>query len=276
MNSKLYITFKWIFVTVVTLTVFYPIFMVINTSFKPISELFASPFSLVKDIQFENYINAWSKGNIGIYLRNSFIVTTTSVFFIVLFSSMAAFAISRRETFKKFDKFIYIFFLLGNIIPPQVAIIPIYIQLMKLNILDSFLGLCIVFIAFGVPFGVFILYWSFSNVPLEIIDSAKIDGASNLDIYLKIIIPIARHSITTVIIFTGVWIWNYFLFPLVLLLSTSKKTLPIGLFAFKGRFSADYPSMFAGVVMISLPMIIIFLILQKQFMEGITTGAVKG
>lgn len=276
MNNKAYIISKYVFLIILVFFILMPFFMILNSSFKSTAELYQFPFSVVKNPLIENYKTALVEGQILNFLKNSLFVTAVSEFFIVLLSSMAAFAITRRETFKKFDKFIYIFFLIGIMIPPQVAIIPLYLLLNKMHLVNSLIGLSMVYIAYGIPFAVFIMYNYFRQVPKEIEDAASIDGCSNFNLYLKIIMPLSKSSIITVIIFQGVWIWNDFIFPLVFLSSTKLKTLPIGLLAFKGRFITNYPVIFAGVIMISLPLVLTYLLLQKEFMEGMVMGSIKG
>jgi raffinose/stachyose/melibiose transport system permease protein len=276
LENKTYKILKYIFLSLFLILMFFPIFSVINISLKNTAGLYNAPFAITLRPHFENFQLAWVKGHIGIYLRNSLIVTIFSQIFVVFLSSMGAFALSRRDTFKKLDKFLYIFFLVGIIIPPQVAIIPLYLQLNSLHLLNSLVGLILVYVSYDIPFGIFIMYSFFVKIPQEIEDAAKIDGCSNLGLYFRIIIPLSRSAIITVIIFSSVWIWNNLLFPLVFLSNDNLRTLPIGLLAFRGRFLTDYPTMFAGVVLSSLPLMIAFLALQNQFMRGITAGSVKG
>ena len=128
-NSKIYLFIKYTILIILLLLMLFPIYIVLNASLKTTEELYRTPFNLTTTFQFENYQEAWNRGNLGIYFKNSLIVTFSTQVFIVLFSSMAAFALTRKETFKKFDKFIYIIFLLGITIPPHVAIIPLYLQM---------------------------------------------------------------------------------------------------------------------------------------------------
>ena len=255
---------------------FFPIYAVINISLKNTADLYNAPFALTLRPHLENFQLAWVKGHLGIYLRNSLIVTISSQILVVFLSSIGAFALSRRDTFKKFDKFLYIVILFGIMIPPQVAIIPLYLQLNNMHLINTLIGLILVFVAYDIPFGIFIMHSFFVKIPQEIEDAAKIDGCSNLGLYFRIVMPLARSAIITVIIFSSVWIWNNFLFPLVFISDNDLKTLPIGLLTFRGRFLSDYPTMFAGVVLSSLPLIIVYLALQNQFMRGITAGSVKG
>ena len=270
MSNKIYIIFKWLFLTVVVSFILVPVYITVNGAFKSIPEFYQNTFHLVKEPQLENFIKAWVVADMGIYFKNTLIIVAVTTFFVIIFSSMATYAITRSETFKKFDKFIYLFFVFGITIPPQTAIIPLYLLLNRINLTDSIWGLIIVYIAYFIPVGVFLLYWPFSKVPSEILEAAKIDGCSDFMIYLRMVIPLCRSSIITVIIISIVWAWNILLFPLVFISTASNRNLVVGLLAFKGEFNVAYTLMFAGVILVSLPLIIAYLILQKQFMMGLT------
>ena len=276
MKNKLYVIPKFVLLIIFSFFALFPFYLLINSSFKSQSELYQAPYSIVKNPTIENYITAWVEGKFYIFAKNSVIVLVVSVFFIVLLSSMAAFAITRRGTFPKFNNFIYILFLIGVFIPPQVAIIPLYLFLIRINLGNSLIGLCIALIAYGIPFGIFIMYNYFRQIPKEIEDAAKIDGCSNFSLYSKIIMPLSKSSIITVALIQGVWVWNNLIFTLVIISSTRLKTLPTGLLAFKGQFVTNFPPIFAGVMLISAPLILVFFILQKQYMEGMILGSIKG
>jgi len=237
---------------------------------------FSSPFSLPDDLELNNYAQAWVKGNLFRFLINSIIVTSTSVLFVIFLSSMVAFVLSRRKALIPLNRILFVFFLMGIMIPPQVGIIPLYLQMKALHLSNTLLGLIIVFSAYHMSFTVFILYSFFKNIPAEIEDAAIIDGCGNFKLYSRIVMPLSRSALIASVIFNGVGIWNNFIFPLVLITSTSKKTLPIGLLSFRGRWLSDYPIMFAGVIIVSIPLIVTYLILQNRFVEGLTAGSLKG
>jgi len=267
---------KLVFLILFSTVILLPLYIPLLNSFKTMEGFFSSPFSLPDDLELNNYAQAWVKGNLFRFLINSIIVTSTSVLFVIFLSSMVAFVLSRRKALIPLNRILFVFFLMGIMIPPQVGIIPLYLQMKALHLSNTLLGLIIVFSAYHMSFTVFILYSFFKNIPAEIEDAAIIDGCGNFKLYSRIVMPLSRSALIASVIFNGVGIWNNFIFPLVLITSTSKKTLPIGLLSFRGRWLSDYPIMFAGVIIVSIPLIVTYLILQNRFVEGLTAGSLKG
>jgi len=276
MKSKILSIFRLPIIIAFSLLVLIPLYFPIINSFKTKNSLYETPFLPSKDIVWSNYSEAWIKGNLFQYLMNSIIVTVSSVLLVVVLSSMVAFALTRKKTFKNLNSVIFIFFLMGIMVPPQVGIIPLYLLMKRLSLSNTLFGLIIVFVAYQISFTVFILHSFFKNIPEEIEDAAIIDGCSNFALLYRIVLPLSRSAIVAAVIFDGVFTWNNFLFPLVLITSNSKKTLPIGLMGFKGRWLSDYPVLFAGVIIVSIPLVITYLILQNRFVEGLTKGSLKG
>jgi raffinose/stachyose/melibiose transport system permease protein len=276
MKSKNFNISKLFIIILFLLLVLIPLYLPIINSFKTTSGLYKSPFSLPKDIMWSNYSEAWVKGNLFQYLINSTIVTVASVLLVVILSSMVAFALTRKRTFKNLNRVVFIFFLMGIMVPPQVGIVPLYLLMKHFHLSNTLFGLVIVYVAYQMSFAVFILYSFFKNIPEDIEDAAIIDGCSNFTLFSRIILPLSRSAMIAVVIFAGTYTWNNFLFPLVLITSNSKKTLAIGLMGFRGRWLSDYPILFAGVTIVSIPLVITYLILQDKFVEGLTKGSLKG
>ena len=208
------------------------------------------------------------------YYQNSIIVTFVSVIFIILFSSMMAFIMSRRDF--KFRKPLFIMIVIGMTIPFQVGIIPLYMQMSHMGLINKHVGIIIVYVVSYMSFSTFLMYGFFRTVPAEIQEAALIDGVSNLRMYWNIIMPLSPAVVTAVAIFNLMYVWNDMFFSLVMIQSNPLKTLMIGLLGFRGQYMSDYATMFAGVVLVSLPMIVLFFLLQKRFVEGIAAGAIKG
>ncbi len=269
---------KLFFLTIISLLLLMPLYIPIVNSVKALKDLYISPFSIPKiaDIIWSNFSNAWIKGNLFRYFLNSLTVTTISVLLLIFLSSMVGFALTRKNSLTRLNKILFLFFLMGIMIPPQVSIIPLYFQMKFFHISNTLFGLIIAFIAYNISFSIFIMYSFIKNIPDDIEDAAIIDGCSNFQLYSKIILPLSRSPIIAVTIFTGVAIWNNLLFPLVLITSSNKKTLPIGLLGFTGRWQSDYPIMFAGVIIVSIPLIVAYLVMQNKFVEGLTAGSLKG
>lgn len=265
---------KNIFLTLFAFIITYPILFVLLGSFKSNKEIMMDPFGLPSTLSIVNYSKAWNEGVLYALFKNSIIVTFTSVILIVIFSSLIAFVMT-RENFK-FKYFLYPVIVIGITIPYQIGILPLFMQLNSFHLIDTYLGLIIVYTVYNLPFSTFIMYGFFKHISKEIQEAAAIDGCGNFRMYFNIIMPLSPSVITTICIFNLMFVWNDMFFALVLIQSKLLKTLTVGLFAFQGQYMNDYATMFAGVIIVSLPMIILFLILQKRFIEGIASGAVKG
>ena len=243
------------------------------TGFKSHIEIFESPFLLPRSIQPTNHLKAWQVANFKLFFTNSIIITVPSVTGLVLISALAAYAFARYKF--RGDKFLFLFFLLGIMVPSQAIILPAFQIIHRLRLLNTYPG--IIFTCFGwCSFGIFVLRTFFESQPVEIEDSAKIDGCSSLGIFIRIAFPLAKPALATIAIFNYVWIWNDFLYPLLYLQKEELQTIPLGLLLFKGRFSADYGMQMAALTIATVFPVIIYLIFQDKFVKGLTAGAVKG
>ena len=256
-----------------SMTVIYPLLLVLFNSFKSTQEIFSSPYGLPTSLKLDNYINAWETANFAGYFKNSLFVTLVSIVLILFLSSMASYVLARFKF--KGNILIYFFFLLGLMLPIRLAIIPLFILLRDLGLLDSYTGLILVYVASGIPFSIFILYTFFQSIPEELSEAARVEGASSFKIYYMIMLPLVRPALATVAIFNFISLWNDFFFPFILLRDPEKYTLPVGLSKFFGEYSTDWASLFAGLSLSIIPVVIVFFILSKQFVEGLTAGAVK-
>ncbi|HCX96095.1 MAG: carbohydrate ABC transporter permease [Rectinema subterraneum] len=263
----------WIFLALLAFVNLYPIGIMILSSFKSTREIFLKPFNLPAVWRWSNYVSAWQRADFATYFKNSILVTAASIAAILLVSSMAAYVIARFDF--KFKRGIYLFLLAGLALPTRLAIIPIFLIMRSLNLLDKLSGLVIVYAAGGIAFSVFLLVNFFKKLPRDIEDSAKIDGAGPFRIYWQIDLPLLKPALVTVAMFNFIDVWNDFFFPLILLSSRVKKTIPLGLQAFFGEYTIEWDVLFAALNISVLPILIIFLILSKQFIAGMTEGALK-
>jgi raffinose/stachyose/melibiose transport system permease protein len=263
----------YILLSATSLLILYPIGIIFLSSMKTSPEFMTDPFGWPKTWTLSNYSSAWESANFSTYFGNSFIITIASIIFINLFGSMAAYALNWNF---KGSKTLFSYFLLGIMIPIQAKIITLFILLKQLGIINTHFGLILVFIAFNLPLAVFIFFGFFKTIPRELKEAAQLDGCSEVGTFWRIILPISRPIIATVVILTGLNVWNSFFLPLILL--QDKKLFPItlGLQRLKGEFSVDWPLFFAAMVMLMIPMIVLFALAQKQFIKGLTSGAVKG
>lgn len=265
---------KYVVLIFFALLILFPVYMVLSGSFKTEFELYDNVFGLPDKLQWGNYVRAFVDGNLSKYYLNSIIVTVVSIVLILALSSMAAFALTRLKL--RFNKLIYLLFVIGIAVPTQVGIVQLAVQMSKMHLTNSLLGLICVYVAYELPFSIFIFYGFMQDIPRELQEAAIIDGCSSFKLYYSVILPLCRSSIATVAIFNLVNIWNDMLFPLVLISKESLRTLPYGLLQFRGQYASEYTVIFAGVILITLPLVVMYLCMQKQFMQGLTQGAVKG
>lgn len=251
----------------------FPVVIMIFAGFKSNMEIFQHPFTIPDFSNFSNYISVWTKTNFIGYLMNSVIVTSISIALILTLGTMAAYAIA-RYTFVG-NSFILLFFMAGLTLPLKLAIIPLFILFRDLGILNTHWSLVAVYVAMGLPSTVFIMTGFIRTLPRELEDAARMDGASELRIMLKIMLPLCRPALIISAINNLVPIWNDFFFPLVFIQRDALKTLPQGLTAFMGEYTTDWGVMFAGLTLAAAPITIIYIILSKQFINGMTSGAIK-
>jgi raffinose/stachyose/melibiose transport system permease protein len=255
------------------LLIFYPLLNMVMSSFKSTRDILRAPFALPQALDFTNYVTVWVKKGFGRYFFNSLWITAVSMIFVLLFGSMAAYGVSRYKY--KLSTLVYMLFLSGIMLPLKAAIIPLFILMKRLSLVDKPLSVILIFIAMGLPSTVFILSGFMKAVPTDLEYAARIDGCSDWGIYRRIVMPVVAPAITLVTIYNAVPIWNDFFFPLVFLQSTKWKTLPVGLTSFFGQYSTDWSLLFTGLSMAVVPVLVLYLFMAKYFIRGMTAGAVK-
>lgn len=265
---------KWIMLAAAAVTSIFPLIWVFYNSFKTNTELFTEPWALPGKLHFENYIFAWKQANIGQYFFNSVIVCVTAMFFCLLLSTTAAFALTRLRW--KLSGAAMMVFVVGMMIPIHSTLIPMFLMFSKIKITNTLWALIIPYTTNGMPISIFILTGFLKAFPAEIEESAIIDGASMRKLFFKVTLPLTKPSIATVAIYTFISMWNELSYAMVFLSDKSKMTLPIGLNSFKGEYSTNYVPLFAAVVITVVPSVLIFTLFNRQVMEGMTAGAVKG
>jgi raffinose/stachyose/melibiose transport system permease protein len=232
-----------------------------------------SPVGLPQDWLFSNYSTAWSQGDLGQYLLNSVIVGVVSVFFVLLLSSLTAYVLARFEF--PGNTFIYLLFLAGLALPVQLIAVPLFIIMKDLNLLNTLLSVILVYIASGMSFSVFLLVNFFRTIPVDLEEAARIEGANSLEIYALIMLPLLRPALTTVGLFNFVSSWNALFFPLIFLNDKSQMTVTVGVLSFVGQYSTQWNLLLPALVIVILPTVIIFIIASRQFIRGLTAGAVR-
>lgn len=271
MVSKLLTYIILLSILVITL---YPVIWMISGSLKSSAEFYTNIWGLPKDPQWQNYSAAWETADIGQKYINSFFVLIMFLIIMIPVNNFAAYAIARLNF--KGKKAIYTFLLTGLMLPGGVLAIPIFSIVLKMGLVNSLWGLIIVYSAQAVSFGVFILRSFYISLPRSLEEAAKIDGCGQFGSFVRVILPLTTPGIMTQIIFNGLTVWNEYFIASLVIRTPEKQTLPIGLSMFINQYGANYAEMFAALVCVTLPMIIIYLIGQKTFIEGLSAGAVKG
>lgn len=271
--GKVFIIVFEIMLITYAILILYPLANMIISSMKTTREIFKDPYSLPKALNFKNYAEVWGTGGFGGYFFNSIILTTTSMMGVILFGSMASFGIARYKY--KLSIPIYLIFLSGIMLPLKAAIIPLFLIIKELNLMDTRLALILVFSAMSLPSTVFILTGFMKTIPGDFEDAARIDGCNDLTIYKNIIMPLSAPSIALVTIYNAVPIWNDFFFPLVFLQSDKLKPLPLGMSIFFGQYQISWDLLFAALSIAIIPLLILYMFLSKFFIRGMTAGAIK-
>jgi len=263
-----------IILIIYAVSIFLPILLMLLTSLKGNREIFTNPYGLPHIFNLDNYIKLIKISNYLVYFKNSIIVAVTSIFLILIISSLASFVIAKYRFMG--DRFLYFYFIAGLIIPIKLGTIGILKTMITLHLFDNIASLVIVNVAMGIPFGVFVLTDFIRMIPEELSNSARIDGCSEPKIFYKIIVPLIRPALAAVAIINFIPIWNDFWFPLVLIRSDNIKTVPLATALLYGQYETNFGLIFAVLSMASLPVIIFYLILSRQFIKGLTAGALKG
>ncbi len=253
--------------------IFLPLIWMVLTGFKTNKELFLEPWKLPEVWQWRNYLDAWNAG-IGTFFKNSVIITLGSTVFSTMLACFAAYPISRiKFTTKK----LWVIIILGGLmLAPQSAAISLFKMAKVIGLYDSYLGMMAITGAFRIPFATFLIMTFYKDISVSLDESAFIDGAKTRQVFWKIIMPLSKPIIASCAIVSFRAVWNELMFANVLLESTAKKTIPVGLVNLQGTTTTNWTMLMSGMVIASVPLIIIFLILQKQFIRGLTAGGVKG
>ena len=265
---------KVIFLVGLVLSVTYvmPFVLVFVNAFKPKFEILENPLALPVEVTWDNFTQAMQKMDFFMSLTNSVIITVLSVSALVLASSMLAYYLSRTRT--RSSSIIFSILVASMIVPFQALMIPFMSLFAQFVSLNNRAALIFFYIGFGVALSTFLYHGFISNIPLELDEAAAVDGASDFTTFWKIIFPMLKPITATVIIINSLWIWNDFLLPR-LVLTKETQTLPLSTYLFYGQYSTEYGQAMAGLLLAVTPIIILYLLLQKQFISGISSGAVK-
>ena len=261
------------FLIMLGLIMLYPLYYMFITSLKSRHDWLNNQFGLPSTITFQNYMNVFVQGNLPIWFRNSFAVTLGSVVVATLVATLAAYAIT-RFTFQGRMLFMNTMIAL-MVVPPSVLIVPLFILLVRVKLINTLPGLVLIYVGLLIPFSIYLLISFFRSLPHEIFDAAAMDGCSNFGVLWRIVLPLSGPALVTLIVVNSLYVWNELLLALVFLQGETVKTLMPGLLMFKGHFFNNEAMVMTAAFLACLPMILLYLFGQKWFVEGLIAGSVK-
>lgn len=264
----------WLLILVLlAFLILYPMFWILMSSVKDYQSIYGNVWGLPEIYHFENYLTAWTKG-ISQYFVNSVIVTMGTIVGVVIVASFAAFGICQIKG--TMGNVIFMLCLFGLLLSPQVCVLPLFMLLKTLKLKNTFWSMLLPYIAFRLPISIMLIRSFFVGISKELEEAATIDGATLFQIYRKIYLPLSKPIISTVIIMTAYYAWNEFVFATIFVDSSSLRTIPVGLMVFRDGLMTDWGVVMAGMVIACLPIMILFLLMQKNFIRGMTNGSLKG
>ncbi|MDD4939511.1 MAG: carbohydrate ABC transporter permease [Candidatus Omnitrophica bacterium] len=258
----------------VTITCLFPLFWMVSSSLKTQETIFKDMSLIPREFHFENYILAWREGGFGRYFLNSILYTVSVVAGIIIIASLAAYAFSRLRFPGK--NFLFFMFMAAMMIPIPGSFVPLYVLLSKLHLRNTALGYILCMVNVGLSTSIFLLKTFFDKLPLELEDAARMDGCSKLGIWWHVALPLAKPVLAVVVVFNALNVWNEYVLALIIFDNKNLMPLQRALMMFRGEFLTDYPLLMAGLTITALPIIIVYLLMQKYIVKGVTSGALFG
>ncbi len=267
-------TLMHLFLLAVTLTCLFPLFWMIRSSLMSNATIFVDQSLIPKEVNWHNYLTAWIRGGFGSYFLNSVLYTVCVVGGIVVIASLAAFSFSRLDFPGK--NTLFYMFVAAMMVPLPGSFVPLFVMMNKLGLANSRLGYILCMINVGLSLSIFLLKTFFDKMPRDLEDAARIDGCNSLQIWWHVAIPLAAPALAVVVIYNSLNVWNEFILANLLLNDNRLFPLQVGLMRFQGMTQVDYPVLMAGLTMTAVPVIIIYLMMQKHIVKGLTSGALVG
>lgn len=264
--ASLFVVLLWAIITIV------PLAIMVSGAVKSPAEMAASPFGWPQEFQWETFTRAWTEANLTRGMRNSLILTCASLALLVFFGASAAYPLARRTKWTP----LFYFFLSGIMVPFQLAMLPLYRLMKMLNLLNTYPGVIFIYAAVSLPIVVFLYTGFIKGINRELEEAAMVDGAGKFRVFWQIIFPLLKPITSTVIIMNIISLWNDFFIVLLFLPKKEMRTLQLSIFTFVGQYNSKLNLVMAAVILSILPMVTVFLLLQKHFIKGIAGGAVKG
>jgi raffinose/stachyose/melibiose transport system permease protein len=267
------LTFNYLILLLLALFVLGPLVLLLVNSFKDTKEFTTNPFGLPALWRWQNYPEAWEQGNYALTVRNSALITGITVTGVIVIAGLAAYSLARLNP-KGADALAF-YLVVGTSIPAQLFMVPLFFLWTKLGLTDTLVGLIIIYWATSSPFATFLLRSFMVSIPRDFDEAARMDGATEWQVFWRIIVPICWPGFLTCALVAGLGAWNEFLFAVTFLHKPELKPVSTSLFAFMSRYGRDWGLINAATVIMILPVIILFLMLQRQFIQGLTQGGLK-
>jgi raffinose/stachyose/melibiose transport system permease protein len=265
---------RYAIVGLATVVVGYPVLWMLLQSFKTKFELYANVWGLPQQLFLDNYVQAWRIARMGTYVFNSLIVSVGTVAIVLVLASLAGYAFARLRFAGR--QVLFYAFIFSLIVPLQVTIIPLYAVVSGLGLTNTYFALILPYAAGGLPLSIFLLRAFFESVPREIEEAARIDGCSELAAFWRVVLPISGPGLATVTILQFLGAWNEFLLALIFIRNPALRTIPLGLQSFFFEYAVEWGYLFAALSMATVPVILVYVLMQRHFISGLTAGAVKG
>ena len=250
-----------------------PFVLLLLTSIKSRTDVLKGAFALPAYPHFENYVAAWTDGRFGTYFVNSVIVVVPVVGVSLVLGLITGFAFAYLSF--PFKKSIFVILTIGMMVPTEAFIIPLYYEMRYLHLINTYPVLILTQIALSVPFATIFMASAMRQLPTEVLEAAVLDGATRPQVLIGVIVPLLAPAMSTLALFIFIWTWNEFLLPLILVNDDALRTLPIGALFFQGKYTVNTPVLTAGAVIVIAPIVLVYLIFQRKFIEGMTSGSSK-
>lgn len=262
-------TFLWLY----ALVSIAPLLLMVSNSLRTTQDMALNPLGLPLPPNFTSYQKAWVTASFETYFFNSVIVTVASVALSTIVSLLAAYAFARTRS--KLFATLEALFLSGLMLPVYLAILPLFFLLDSMGMISNRWSLILVYSALGIPFSTFVLASFFRQLPIELDEAARLDGAGPFTTFFRVHLPLVKPAIATVVVFRFVPVWNDFFYPLILIRDQDAYTLPVGITRFFGEYQTDWATLFAGLTLATIPLVVLFLFATKQIVSGLTAGMSK-
>jgi raffinose/stachyose/melibiose transport system permease protein len=257
---------------VLTALLLFPFVIVVFTALKTSGDVIHHPLGL-PTWHWGNFVDAWRQGHFGRYFVNSILVAVPTVLGVLTLSLLAAYAFATTSFRGK--SLLFGLFIAGLTVPLDILIIPLFFDMLSFGLLDTLPSLILPQVAIGLPFGILLLRSFIQDLPSELFEASRLDGCTRFRTLLHIVYPLTRPAMTSLLVFNFMWTWNQFLLPTVLIQTDDKRTLPVGLNYFQGRYITDVPLLMAGATISFIPILVVYVVFQRQFIRGLTVGSTR-